>query len=147
MKHHTKLTPTFLFMNWYYVYIQALVAISQVTKQIFDENPDFFPTKPMDYGRFLVISIGTGSSKVEQKYNANMASKWGVLGWLLHGGSTPLVDVFTQASADMVDFHNSVVFQALHSEENYVRIQVSIKKIVFIHSFSTFGEFFNQNFM
>ncbi|XP_057468893.1 patatin-like protein 2 [Actinidia eriantha] len=101
----------------------ALVAISQVTKQIFDENPDFFPTKPMDYGRFLVISIGTGSSKGEQKYNANMASKWGVLGWLLHGGSTPLVDVFTQASADMVDFHNSVVFQALHSEENYVRIQ------------------------
>ncbi|GFS33194.1 phospholipase A 2A [Actinidia rufa] len=101
----------------------ALVAISQVTKQIFDENPYFFPTKPMDYGRFLVISIGTGSSKVELKYNANMASKWGVLGWLLHGGSTPLVDVFTQASADMVDFHNSVVFQALHSEENYVRIQ------------------------
>ncbi|RVW50394.1 Patatin-like protein 3 [Vitis vinifera] len=24
-------------------------------------------------------------------------------GWLLHGGSTPLVDVFTQASADMDD--------------------------------------------
>ena len=79
----------------------------------------------MDYGRFLVISIGTGSPKSEQKYNAKMAAKWGVLGWLLHGGSTPLVDVFTQASADMVDFHISVVFQALHSEDNYLRIQVS----------------------
>ena len=78
----------------------------------------------MDYGRFLVISIGTGSSKIEHKYNADMAAKWGVLGWLLHGGSTPLVDVFSQASADMVDFHISVVFQALHSEENYLRIQV-----------------------
>ncbi|KAE9457126.1 hypothetical protein C3L33_10965, partial [Rhododendron williamsianum] len=89
----------------------ALVAISQVTKQIFSENPEFFPIKPMDYGRFLVISLGTGSPKVEEKYSAKMAAKWGVLGWLLHGGSTPLVDVFTQASADMVDFHISVVFQ------------------------------------
>ncbi|CAL5383688.1 unnamed protein product [Camellia sinensis] len=101
----------------------ALVAISQVTKQIFHENPDFFPIKPMDYGRFLVISIGTGSAKVEKKYNAKMAAKWSVLDWLLHGGSTPLFDVFTQASADMIDFHNSVVFQALHSEDNYLRIQ------------------------
>lgn len=101
----------------------ALVAITQVTKQVFDKNPDFFPIKPMDFGRFLVISIGTGSPKSEQKYNAKMASKWGVLGWLLHGGSTPLVDVFMQASADMVDFHISMVFQALHSEDNYLRIQ------------------------
>ncbi|XVE94852.1 hypothetical protein REPUB_Repub02eG0045300 [Reevesia pubescens] len=90
----------------------TLVAITQVTKQIFDENPDF-----------LVISIGTGSNKIEQKYNAKMAAKWGILGWLLHGGSVPLVDVFSQASADMVDFHISVLFQALHSEENYLRIQ------------------------
>ncbi|XP_058221041.1 patatin-like protein 2 [Rhododendron vialii] len=101
----------------------ALVAISQVTKQIFSENPEFFPIKPMDYGRFLVISLGTGSPKVEEKYSAKMAAKWGVLGWLLHGGSTPLVDVFTQASADMVDFHISVVFQVLQSKDNYLRIQ------------------------
>ena len=62
--------------------IQALVAISQVTKQVFDKNPDFLPIKPMDYGRFLVISIGTGSPKSEQKYNAKMAAKWGVLAGL-----------------------------------------------------------------
>ncbi|MCD9640962.1 Patatin-like protein 2, partial [Datura stramonium] len=101
----------------------ALVATSQVTKQIMTGNPDFFPIKPIDYGRFLVISIGTGSAKVEQKYNAKIASKWGIMGWLLNGGSTPIVDVFTQASGDMVDLHISVVFQALHSEENYLRIQ------------------------
>ncbi|CAN6343608.1 unnamed protein product, partial [Urochloa humidicola] len=34
---------------------KALVAIGEVTKQIFKEDPDFFPIKPMDYGRFLVI--------------------------------------------------------------------------------------------
>ncbi|KAL2538092.1 Patatin-like protein 2 [Forsythia ovata] len=101
----------------------ALVAISQITKQILDGNPDFFPIKPLDYGRFLVISLGTGSSKAQKKYSAQEAAKWGVLGWLLNGGSTPIVDVFTQASADMVDLHISVVFQAFHSQENYLRIQ------------------------
>ncbi|XP_042494288.1 patatin-like protein 2 [Macadamia integrifolia] len=101
----------------------TLVAISEVTKQVFKEHPDFFPIKPMDYGRFLVISIGTGTRKMERKYSAKMAAKWGVMGWLLNDGSTPLVDVFTQASADMIDFHLGVVFQALHSEDNYLRIQ------------------------
>uniref|UniRef100_A0AB38Z7G8 Lipolytic acyl hydrolase (LAH) n=1 Tax=Paeonia suffruticosa TaxID=45171 RepID=A0AB38Z7G8_PAESU len=98
-----------------------LAAIGQVTKEIFHQNPDFFPIKPMDYGCFLVISLGTGSPKIGQKYNAKMAAKWGILNWLLHGGSTPLVDVFSQSSVDMVDFHLSVLFQALHSEANYLK--------------------------
>ncbi|XP_043713943.1 patatin-like protein 2 isoform X3 [Telopea speciosissima] len=101
----------------------TLVAIGEITKQIFKKNQDFFPIKPMDYGRFLVISIGTGAAKIEQKYTANKAAKWGAVNWLLHNGSTPLVDVFTQASADMVDLHLGVIFQALHSEDNYLRIQ------------------------
>ncbi|KAK3010395.1 hypothetical protein RJ639_011709 [Escallonia herrerae] len=101
----------------------TLVAISEVTRQVFKQNPDFFPIKPMDYGRFLVISVGTGAAKKEGKYDAKKASKWGVLGWLMNNGSTPLVDTFNQASADMVDFHNRVVFEALHSEPNYLRIQ------------------------
>uniref|UniRef100_A0A0E0M240 Patatin n=1 Tax=Oryza punctata TaxID=4537 RepID=A0A0E0M240_ORYPU len=101
----------------------ALVAIGEVSKQIFKQNPDFFPIKPMDYGRFLVISLGTGSPKIEAKYNAQKAKSWGVLDWLLVGGSTPLVDIFTQASADMVDIHIAAVFKVLHSEQNYLRIQ------------------------
>lgn len=79
----------------------------------------------MDYGCFLAISLGTGAAKSEVNYNAQIAKSWGVLGWLLGSGSTPLVDVFTQASADMVDIHISAVFKALHSEQNYLRIQVS----------------------
>ncbi|KAL7595982.1 hypothetical protein Lser_V15G31256 [Lactuca serriola] len=101
----------------------ALVAISQVTKQVFSENQDFFPVKPMDYGRFLLISLGTGASKQANRYNAKMASKWGILGWLVHSGFTPIIDVFTQASGDMVDGHLSVFFQAVKSQENYIRIQ------------------------
>lgn len=98
--------------------------MGEVTKEVFKENPDFFPIKPMDYRRFLVISIGTGSPQKKKAYTATSASKWGILGWLLSGGSTPLMDVFTQASADMVDIHISVVFQALHSKSNYFRIEV-----------------------
>ncbi|KAK2994442.1 hypothetical protein RJ640_001258 [Escallonia rubra] len=101
----------------------TLIAIAEVTKQIIRESPDFFPIKPIDYGRFLVISLGTGSSKPEEKYEADEGATWGVLRWLTSDGSTPLVNVFTQASADMVDFHLSVVFKALKSEERYLRIQ------------------------
>lgn len=80
----------------------------------------------MDYGRFLVISLGTGTHKDEEKYQAHDAAKWGLLDWVTKGGSTPIIDVFSQASADMVDVHLSVVFQALHSEKSYLRIQVHL---------------------
>ncbi|KAJ6959703.1 hypothetical protein NC653_037916 [Populus alba x Populus x berolinensis] len=104
----------------------TLVAISEVSKAINRESPDFFRINAMEYGRFLVLSLGTGTAKSEGKYDADEAAKWGILGWLTSDNSTPLVDVFTQASADMVDFHISTVFQALNSEENYLRIQVLI---------------------
>ncbi|KAK3423128.1 hypothetical protein EUGRSUZ_F00016 [Eucalyptus grandis] len=102
---------------------KTLVAMGEVTKEIMGGSSDFFPIKPMDYRRFLVISLRTGSAKVEGKYNASGAAKWGVLRWLCGNGGSPLVDVFMQASTDMVDFHLSAVFQALHLEANYLRIQ------------------------
>ncbi|KAL1315639.1 hypothetical protein AAHE18_16G273500 [Arachis hypogaea] len=79
----------------------TLVAMNQLTKQMIDENVDFFPIKPSDYSRFLIISIGTGTAKNEEKFNAKVAAKWGLLDWL------------TQAT----------LTRALHSEENYLRIQ------------------------
>ncbi|KAF8023118.1 hypothetical protein BT93_F0575 [Corymbia citriodora subsp. variegata] len=90
----------------------TLVALGEVTKEIMGGSSDFFPIKPMDYRRFLVISLGP----VQQKWK-------GILGWLSSNGGKPLIDVFMQASADMVDFHVSAVFQALHLEANYLRIQ------------------------
>lgn len=98
--------------------------MSKVTREVFEENPNFFPIKPMDYGRFLVISLGAGTQKKEEKYSAKAARKWGVLGWLVNSGNSPLIDVFSQASSDMVDIHICVVFQALRSGSNYLRIQV-----------------------
>ncbi|XP_059453509.1 patatin-like protein 2 [Corylus avellana] len=101
----------------------TLVAIGEVTKEINHGSPDFRSIKSADYGRFLVLSLGTGSTKVEGKYSAMEAARWGIFGWLTSEHSTPLVDAFTQASADMVDFHISVVCKALNSEKNYLRIQ------------------------
>ncbi|XP_057440221.1 patatin-like protein 2 [Lotus japonicus] len=101
----------------------TLVAVNEVTKQIINQHPDFFSIKPMEYGRFLIISLGTGTAKNEQKFNAKMAAKWGLLDWLTKSGSTPLIELFTQSSGDMVDFHLSTVTQALNSQDNYLRIQ------------------------
>lgn len=98
--------------------------MTEVTKQIIDDNSDFVPIKPLEFGRFLIISLGTGTHKNEQKYTAQIAAKWGLLDWLTYGGSAPLVDVFSQSSADMVDFHVATVTQSLHSEDNYLRMQV-----------------------
>jgi hypothetical protein len=95
-----------------------------VTKEIIIKRGDYFPVKPVDYGRFLVLSLGTGSAKREKKYKAPEAAKWGLLKWLTNEGSTPLIDCFSEASSDLVDIHASVLFQALQSEKNYLRIQV-----------------------
>jgi len=78
----------------------------------------------MEYSRFLIISLGTGTPKNEQKFDSKLAAKWGLLDWLTHGGSTPLIDIFSQSSADMVDFHLATVTQALNCQDNYLRIQV-----------------------
>ncbi|CAN0864160.1 Patatin-like protein 3 [Linum grandiflorum] len=99
----------------------TLVAIREVTKQIM-KNPGGFSIKPVEYGKFLVVSLGTGSDKTEEKYNAETASEWGVISWLYHNGSSPLISCYCDAGSDMVDYHNCVVFEALESEGNYLRI-------------------------
>lgn len=77
-----------------------------------------------EFGQFLGISVGTGPGKVEENYEAKSMAKWGVFCRLMGANSVPLVNVFVQESADMVDFHLSMVFKALNCESNYLRIQV-----------------------
>ncbi|ESW28807.1 hypothetical protein PHAVU_002G019700 [Phaseolus vulgaris] len=100
----------------------TLVAIREVTKQII-RKPNEISSSPLNYDRFLVLSLGTGSNKNEHKYDAKMVSKWGILTWVFRSGLTPIIDCFSEASSDMVDYHNCVVFRALQSEDNYLRIQ------------------------
>ncbi|KAD4888130.1 hypothetical protein R6Q59_034789 [Mikania micrantha] len=101
----------------------SLVAIGEVTRQVLKSDPNFPAITPLDYGRYLLISIGTGTQKQTPKFDAKKAAKWGVIGWLINQGSAPLIDAFTQASADLVVMHNNVVFEALNSVDSYIRIQ------------------------
>ncbi|CAH2042646.1 unnamed protein product [Thlaspi arvense] len=106
----------------------TLVAMGEVSKHIHKGNSDFSSVKPTDYARFLVLSVGTGSAKTENKYSANSAAKWGSLAWLVNGGSTPLIDVFNQAGGDMVNFHLRVVFKTLESEITFFGFSIKKEK-------------------
>ncbi|OQU80644.1 hypothetical protein SORBI_3007G158800 [Sorghum bicolor] len=100
----------------------TLCAMSQVTQDIILGDDDFFPVKPTDYGKFMVISVGCGSNR-DQRYSAKAAAKWGIFNWLIKDGNAPIIDMFNSASADMVDINLCVLFRALHSSQNYLRIQ------------------------
>ncbi|KAG4962443.1 hypothetical protein JHK82_039131 [Glycine max] len=68
--------------------------------------------------------VAANNPKQEMKYSALEAAQWGILSWVTTAnGGTPLIDAFSQASADMVDFHISSLVRALNSEHNYLRIQ------------------------
>uniref|UniRef100_A0A1J3GRS7 Patatin n=1 Tax=Noccaea caerulescens TaxID=107243 RepID=A0A1J3GRS7_NOCCA len=100
----------------------TLVAITAVSRQIVKKNPDMGELEPLGYNKFLVISIGTGSAKIEEKYSAKKAAKWGIISWLYESGSTPILDIVSESSRDIVHFHSSVLFAALQSEDKYLRI-------------------------
>jgi hypothetical protein len=99
--------------------------MGQVSKDIILADDDFFPVMPADYGKFMVISLGCGSNR-NRRYCAKAAARWGVFSWLFKDGSAPIIDMFNSASADMVDIHLCVLFRALRSSENYLRIQACI---------------------
>ncbi|KAK1287033.1 hypothetical protein QJS10_CPB19g01589 [Acorus calamus] len=99
------------------------LAIGEMMKKILKENGDSKSSmKPMDSVKLLVISLGTGFAK-GKNFEAPMAAKWGLIGWLYKNGSNPIIDCFSESNADMVDFYTSILFQMLGCEDNYLRIQ------------------------
>ncbi|KAL6654177.1 hypothetical protein ACP70R_007642 [Stipagrostis hirtigluma subsp. patula] len=101
----------------------TMIAMSMLTKEVLRRNPDFSSGKPTEYRNYLIISLGTGSAKLAEKYTAPQCAKWGLIQWLYEGGFTPIIDIFSHASADMVDIHAAVLFESLRCEKNYLRIQ------------------------
>lgn len=113
------------------MFLQTLVAVREVTKEVMNRREDFFPIQPLDCAKLLVISLGTGSVKHEDIYTAEMASEWGLMSWLFSRNSIPIIDIYNQASTDMVDYFLSLIFQTQTSQQNYLRIQVNIFKLKF----------------
>ncbi|TVU24254.1 hypothetical protein EJB05_26675 [Eragrostis curvula] len=83
----------------------TMVAMSMLTREVLRRNPDFTPGKPTEYRNYLIISIGTGSPKQAKQYTAPDCAKWGLIQWIYNGGFTPIIDIFSHASSDMVDIH------------------------------------------
>ncbi|KAA0045870.1 hypothetical protein IC582_024835 [Cucumis melo] len=86
--------------------------------------------------RMLILSLGTGSFKKVGKYNAANSSKWGLFDWVQKNKTSPIIDIFSDASADMVDIHVGTIFQYDHDlhkndpdkrnhprKKDYLRIQ------------------------
>ncbi|KAL0450309.1 UNVERIFIED_CONTAM: Patatin-like protein 3 [Sesamum latifolium] len=101
----------------------TLMALTHISKEILLGKFELVDMQPMDSNRMLVLSLGTGLAQFEEKYNAGDAAKWGLLGWVYNKGATPLLDIYGDASSDMVDIHVSTLFQSLRNEKNYLRIQ------------------------
>ncbi|KAG6418165.1 hypothetical protein SASPL_120365 [Salvia splendens] len=101
----------------------TLIAISQISNGILAGDSDYAEMSALDGSKVLVLSLGTGIPKQAEKYSAEAAAGWGLLGWVYKWGNTPLMDVFGDASSDMVDIHVSTLFQSLHTKKNYLRIQ------------------------
>ncbi|GFY93842.1 phospholipase A 2A [Actinidia rufa] len=101
----------------------TLMAITHISKELLMGKFKFVDIKPMESSNMLVLSLGTGVPKQAEKYSALAASKWGLLNWVYNNGAMPLLDVYGDASSDMVDIHVSTLFRSLNNEKNYIRIQ------------------------
>ena len=115
------------------------MAITEISKDITMNYGKHFPEiTPMDSTRMLVLSLGTGAPKLAEKYSAARASNWGSRGWIFDNGNTPILDVYFDASSDMVDIHVSTLFQSFDSKDNYLRIQVPINNHMYNYLFLFF---------
>ncbi|XVF42274.1 hypothetical protein PTKIN_Ptkin01aG0347700 [Pterospermum kingtungense] len=101
----------------------TLLAISEVTKEML-LNRKVPCLNDMDFSKLLVLSLGTGSSKRDEKLVGG-GKGWGLFSWFMgQNGTSPLFDVVLTALDDMVDIYLSVFFHGSSFNENYLRIQI-----------------------
>jgi hypothetical protein len=103
-----------------------MVAMTQITKKMLaskEKAEELYPVKPWNCRKFLVLSIGTGSTSEQGLYTARQCSRWGICRWIRNNGMAPIIDIFMAASSDLVDIHVAAMFQSLHSDGDYLRIQ------------------------
>jgi patatin-like phospholipase/acyl hydrolase len=67
----------------------------------------------------FIVSIGTGS--VKRPYDYDKAKKWGALGWI-----QPVLDIMMSGASDTVDYQLRQIFDAIDSNQNYIRISPEI---------------------
>ncbi|XP_021811069.1 patatin-like protein 2 [Prunus avium] len=82
--------------------------------------------KNIDSSKLLVLSLGTGSARRDEKLQVADHNSWGIFQWFMGQDpdyTTPLLDVLTTATEDMVDIYMSAFFNVSGYSDNYLRIQ------------------------
>lgn len=81
---------------------------------------------PLNITNVLVVSLGCGSEKKVPVYSAESVNQFSMMQWIIQplNGRTPMTEMLSEASADMVDYNTSVLFESHGVENNYLRIQV-----------------------
>ncbi|CAK9205454.1 unnamed protein product [Sphagnum troendelagicum] len=97
------------------------VGITQAIKEVQSGGTCAERMNYTDFNDLLVLSLGTGQHPMG--YDAREAARWGVIDWLVNKSDAPLVDMVFNASADMVDYNLSIMFQSQQCGANYLRIQ------------------------
>ncbi|KAK6781536.1 hypothetical protein RDI58_019332 [Solanum bulbocastanum] len=96
----------------------ALLSVSVATR-LAREDPAFASIRSLNYKKMLLLSLGTGTtSEFDKTYTAEEAAKWGAVQWML------VIQKMTDAASSyMTDYYLSTAFQALDSQNNYLRVQ------------------------
>ena len=116
--------------------MQALLSVSVATK-LAEEDPAFSSIRSLNFKRMLLLSLGTGTtSDFAKTYTAEQAATWGILQW-----GSAIQAMTGAASSYMTDYYLSTVFQALDSQDNYLRVQVSPNSISIIGNLRKFHQF------
>jgi hypothetical protein len=109
------------------------VGITEAIQHLSGPNPVVGnPDDKNFFKKLLVLSLGTGRHRTG--YTAEVAEKWGVKDWLLYNGDTPLISSLQNASADMVDYSLSRIFNAHESTGNYLRLQVPLQRLICVNT-------------
>lgn len=105
----------------------TLTAMNLVIKEKIEGDTYFEGIDAFDYKKYIVISVGAGTTKGNELFKAKDVAKWGVAGWLTNGRGAPLIDSFMGGSTDLVEINLVTAFKALKCEENYLRVQTVLK--------------------
>ncbi|XP_025660902.1 patatin-like protein 2 isoform X1 [Arachis hypogaea] len=100
--------------------IQTIFAMNEVSRM--NAHKTSTAIEDPDYSKFLVLSLGTGSGKLD----GHEVLDGGLLGWFNPlTGSPPLVDVLFRASDAMVDRCTSLILGRHNCLHNFLRVQDS----------------------
>lgn len=104
------------------LYVQALVAVSEVIQELNEKNSNFIPVTANKPTKIVLLSIGTGRNGETQGVDANIARFISANNWIkvMSAG-------LAMSAQHMNEYHLKAVFPDLPSSDNYhLRIEVHI---------------------